>query len=172
MKPVLSLDEIRVLLRKPDPKEYLPCSEVSSGIPLGSITEVTGTGKTEFLTHLLRENTDHRALWVEEYFSVFPPALFQRGVSPEQILFVTAKKEMEWVILNALRSQAFSMVIFDREECDSIFLRRVQLATEKAQAATIWVSSQPQNFWTSSLQLQVKRDGSKLQVETLRKRAV
>ena len=172
LKPVLNLNQIRELLKKPEPKEYLPCAELSSGIPLGCITEVSGTGKTEFLIQFLQKNSGRRVVWVEEYFSLFPLAIFQRGISPEQILFVDAGKEIEWVILNALRSQAFPIVIFDRKECDSIFLKRIQLATKRAQSATIWTTTQSQNFWTSSLQLQVKREGEKIEVDVLRKRAV
>ncbi len=143
-------------------RERFSFSRWETGIPKGAITEITGPGKTAFVADFLKERPDERVIWIEESFSLFPLALEQRGVAPEQVLFVDIgrenSRELEWTLLQALRSQAFSIAVLYSEFEDSRMLRRIQLATESAHAATLWLRSTPHASQTSALSLRIERD--------------
>lgn len=143
-------------------RERFSFSRWETGIPKGAITEITGPGKTAFVADFLKERKEERVIWIEESFSLFPLALEQRGVVPEQVLFVDIGREntneLEWTILQALRSQAFPIAVLYSDVEDSKMLRRIQLATENAHVATLWLRSTPHSSQASHLSLRIERD--------------
>lgn len=72
----LSLVELRSLLSFTSHREFLPLIAFqAAGIPKGAITEISGVGKTEFVTQILGEHSDLRVAWVEKDLSISPFAL-------------------------------------------------------------------------------------------------
>jgi len=73
-------------------------------------------------------------IWVSPTRKVFPPALKAYGISPENILFVDAKKEKEalWIMEEALKCEGLTAVIGEITNLDFKTSRRLQLATEKS----------------------------------------
>jgi hypothetical protein len=94
------------------PRDHLPCPDLRSGIPVGALCEVSGPGKTEFVTRFLAANSEMRVAWIEDELSIYPNALLQRQVDLNRILFVEAGQDSYWSILQALRSQLFGTVIY------------------------------------------------------------
>jgi hypothetical protein len=158
MKRALSLDELRTLLSPQAGREYLSCPFLSSGIPRGAISEVSGSGKTQFAANLLLAHPELKVAWIEEHFSINPFGLQQNKIQPHKVVFVEAGREIEWAAVQALRSKIFQVLVLYGEFKDIKSLRRIQLASEKANAATLWLTPKPQHFWTSSLRLVVKKD--------------
>lgn len=147
MSKALSLEELKRLLQVKE-KENLSCSLLESGIPKGVITEITGTGKTEFVLAFLREHPTLRVAWIEENFSVYPFGFMQRNVSLDRILFVeSGTSDTLWSVLQVLKSQIFSVVVVYAENLDLMALRKIQLASEKSGSATLWLTAKSRALW-------------------------
>ncbi|MSR84604.1 MAG: hypothetical protein EXS58_17085 [Candidatus Latescibacteria bacterium] len=149
-------------------KETLSCSLVAQGIPRGAITEITGIGKTELAVRLIAEHPAFRVAWIEEQMSIFPFGFLQRGIGLDRVLFVDAGPDLAWSVLQVLKAQIFPIVVVYAENLDLSTLRRVQLASETANAATIWLADEPKNLWPVSLQLQSSRMEDEIRAMTLR----
>lgn len=164
--------ELKELLQQRVQLQTLACSLVESGIPLGAITEISGPGKTQLVLRFLAEHPQLTVAWLEESFSICPFSFLQNQVSLSRVLFVDAGESLEWAALQALRSQCFAVLVMYTQELDLQSARRIQLAAEKANAAVIWLSSRPQELWTSKLEITTRReylDGN-LQVHIRRKK--
>jgi len=172
MKAALNLEQLKALLHTHTQKEYLICPSVLNGIPRGAISEISGNGKTQFVANLLVEHQDLKVAWIEDKFSINPFGLQQNKIKPDKIVFVEAGEHIEWAALQALRSQIFPVVVLYGEFRNIKALRRIQMATEKANAVTLWLTPEPQSFWTSSMQIQVLRRarGSETEIRILRQK--
>lgn len=73
------------------------------------------------------------ALWIGAGHTIFPPALKQFGLVPENIIFVDLKKEKEilWVMEEALKCNGLSAVICELKDLSFTASRRLQLAVEQ-----------------------------------------
>jgi hypothetical protein len=170
MKAVPTLDELRALVHAKIQKESLSSSYLTSGIPKGAITEISGAGKTEFVLKFLAEHPELKVAWVEKSFSAYPVGFLQRNVSLGRMFFVEAAQNTNWVALQVLRAQIFSVVVIYSDEIDIKALRRIQIASEKCQATTIWLSTKPSASWPVSLQLKVQRFEDGLHTDILKQR--
>lgn len=139
------------------------------GFAPGALTEISGLGKTEFLSEFLKEHPDFKAVWIESEITVNPQAFFQKGVHLKNILFIESKKDMSWCITQCLQSNCFQVVVgyggvFKEKE-----LRRFQLLCEKAKNHFFILSDKPHNSWVPHLQLEVKK-AKNFEVKTARRR--
>lgn len=164
----LRFQELRAQVHAHYQKQTLSCSLVGQGIPRGAITEITGVGKTELAVRLIAEHPALRVAWIEEKLSIFPFALLQRGIGLDRVLFVDAGPDLAWSVLQVLKAQLFPVVVVYAENLDLNTLRRVQLAAETANAATLWLADEPKNLWPVSLQLQSYRLEGEIKVIALR----
>ncbi len=162
MKAVPTLDELRALVQTKIRKESLSSSYLQSGIPMGAITEISGAGKTEFTLKFLAEHPELKVAWVEKSFSAYPIGFLQRHVSLSQMFFVESAEQTNWVLLQVLRAQIFSVVVVYSDDIDLKTLRRIQIASEKAQTATIWLSMKQSSSWPVCLQVNVHRADEQL----------
>lgn len=164
----LKFAELRAQVHAHYQKETLSCSLVAQGIPRGAITEISGIGKTELAVRLIAEHPGLRVAWIEEQMSIFPFGLLQRGIGLDRVLFVDAGPDLAWSVLQVLKAQIFPVVVVYAEDLDLNTLRRVQLASETANAATIWLANAPKNLWPVSLQLQSYRMEGEIKTTALR----
>lgn len=181
-KNLSTLDSLRELISAVSfrPREHLPCPGLRAGMPVGSLCEVSGVGKTEFVVRFLAANPKLRVAWIEEELSVYPWAVFQREVSLDRILFMEAGADSLWTVNQALRSQLFGAVIFSstttarpllssaqqRNEVrmgqaqpwhrNERTLKSMQLSAEKSRATMIFLSDDPVGAWPVSLQVQIR----------------
>ena len=149
-------------------KEALACSAIEQGIPRGAITAITGAGKTELAVRVIAEHPAFRVAWIEEQMSIFPFGFVQRGICLDLVLFVDAGPDLAWSALQVLKAQIFPVVVVYAENLEVGTLRRVQLAAEAANAAAIWLASEPKDLWPVSLQLQAFRVEDEVRAVTLR----
>src|SRR5262249_52928689 len=151
-------------------KECWPSPDIEPGVPRGALTEISGPGKTEWAARFLAQNSGVPVAWVEEEFSVYPFGLLQKQVGLERVLFVESGEDSRWTVFQALRSQAFGVVLFSSTTTttrsdtgpefvrDERMLRGLQLAAEKSRASMIFLADQPGDSWPVSLQIQVSKD--------------
>ena len=171
MKQV-SVQQLKALVTSKIAKELILSPHLASGIPKGAITSISGAGKTEFVTTVLAANPKLNVAWIEKEFTANPFALLQRKIELKRVLFIEAKNEMDWVILQVLRAQAFSFVIFYLEVMELTTLRRIQLASEKSEVATLWLAPAPRGMWPLCLELEVTKKKSEIQVKVIKERAM
>lgn len=151
-------------------------------IPVGALTEVSGPaggGKTELILEYLARrfsaSPSLRVAWIERQFTLYPPVLASREIVLEQVFFVDAGGSAEgalWASHQILRSGVFSAVVIAAEVRDTIALRRLQLAAEKAQASVFLLSDFPLkgSTWPIRLQLHTRRSSEgPVQVEVLKR---
>jgi hypothetical protein len=166
----LNLEELKALVQRRTAKEVFACTSLPCGIPKGAITEISGAGKTEFALKLLAEHPELKVAWLEKSFSAYPFAFLQRKVALNRVLFVEAGEQVNWVTLQVLRAQLFSVVVVYSDSFDLKTLRRIQIASEKAQVSTIWLSNHPQNAWPISLQVKVQRESEGISSTIIKQR--
>jgi len=92
-------------------RECVPFSYLDQGLPRGALMQICGQGKRELVFEFLAQNPNLNIAWVEEKLTLFPPAILQRQVSLERILFNEAGREVSWVVLQLLRSQLFQFIL-------------------------------------------------------------
>jgi hypothetical protein len=159
---VHSLEELRSRIAPARPREALPFSLVSGGIPKSAITELSGphgAGKTEAVLRFLAENPTIRAAWIEEELTAYPRAFPQAGVGLKRILFVEAGKFALWAALQIIRSRSFKAVVLHAEKIEELELRRLQLAARDAGTSVIMLREKPveHGAWPISLRVKVER---------------
>lgn len=153
-------------------KETHPFSLFAQGFPKGSVVEIFGPGKTEFLVKFLAENKGLRVAWIEPQITIYPFAFLQRDVDLSRILFVEADKENVWATLQILQAQIFQVVALSFQNFDDRNLRKIQLAAEKSQALVVLLNKESTASWVPSVQLHVERPlGLDFHVSALRRRA-
>ncbi len=170
MMATLSLPELKVYLQSHIKKELLSFSKLESGIPKGGITAISGSGKTKLALQFLSEHPDFQVAWIEKSFSAFPFCFLQHNLNLQNVLFAETKDALEWTVLQALKAQAFSVVVVYAETISTSALRRFQLASEKSQCALIWLTVAHPTLWTVSLQIQTQKTAMGLQPFVLRQR--
>lgn len=165
-KKMLSLENLRAMMQPQ--RKYLPYANLH--IPVGALTAISGSGKTSFVSNFIAEHPELRVVWIESKFSIFPFAILQKKISLDRILFVEAGEQCEWTVLQVLKSQVFSIVVLYTEQVPLKSLRRFQIASEKAGASFIWLTSHPQLLWPIHLEIEVKKAQEVLTATVLRQR--
>lgn len=138
-------------------QERIASSLLSEGIPRGALVELTGPSRVEWCLAFLREHPKLKVCWIEEKFTLFPPAIKQRGCNLEHFLFVEAGAELFKPLRKAIRSQVFDVLIAPSAFADDRALKALQLLTEKANAALFLLGSKPRTAWQISVQLECLR---------------
>lgn len=185
-RAALTLEEIREKFCTPVETDVFPLqpqsvttgSEFIPGIPRGALTEVSGSGKTEWISRFLANHSQLWTAWVDADLSVFPVGLAQRQVNLERLLFVNAAEagqrvqesgtgpgvapetELEWCVLQLLASRLFPIVILSGERLGPFSdrgLRRIEVAARQARAAVMMVSQTPSEVaWPFALRLKLE----------------
>lgn len=167
-----NLRAITGILKGPLERRHFPFT-LAGGIPRGAITAIHGPeggGKTQAVLDFLAENPGCRVAWIESRLTLYPCALPRAGVAPERVLFVEAGEHALWCVHQCLRSGLFGVVVVriaataGAGETD---LRRLQLASERAEAAVLVLSEAPfqTRTWAVALRLRVSRSGRRLVIQ-------
>jgi protein ImuA len=111
-----------------------------SGLPLGCIHEVTGTGLASAIAFAsLLSNCISQTgpiLYVAPDRSFYPLGLLPFGVRFEEWIHVSARrsKDLTWTVLEAIRCSQVKAVLAIMPSADLTFCRRLQLAAENSGA--------------------------------------
>lgn len=126
----------------------------SSEVPIGALSQVTGSTRVSWLVERLAEKPELSVAWIEKELSVFPTALAQRGVDLDSVLYVETGNsfaDWEWAVLQVLDSQLFQLVVMAFEPVSSSAmmrtLKRFQIAAERARAAAVFLSEKETSAW-------------------------
>lgn len=173
-----SPERVRETYSFPGLSESPECPEYGDGLPKGALVEISGeagSGKTELLLECLARSGETRVAWVEQGFTVYPSAFPQKGVRLGRVLFVDALSEEQalWSIQQMIRSGLFGIgVLVVPRLTNTIVLRRLQLAAERAQATIVLVQEQAvtEGAWPIALQLRISRPHARPVVHVLRRR--
>ena len=142
------------------------------GLPQGSLIEIAGSGKTEFVALFLKEQPELKTAWVEDSISINPYALRQKGVRLKNILFIEAGREISWCLNQALQSGCFQVVVAESRSFREKDLRRYQLLSEKSNGHFFLLSETLGKSWAPHLQFQVEKLGSQLKIKNSRQRGL
>ncbi len=153
-------------------KERSSFSLYPEGFSLGSIIEITGRGKTEWLATFLREHPDYKVAWVEREISINPYALFQKQVELKNILFIEAKNQLMWCLTQAIGSGCFKVMITGEDQLNENEMRRCQLLSEKHQAHFFILGEKPNDSWVPNLKLKILKFENQLRVAVIKKRGL
>ncbi|RYY44037.1 MAG: Error-prone repair protein ImuA [Chitinophagaceae bacterium] len=76
------------------------------------------------------------SIWINAAADIFPPALANYGIAPENIIFITVKKEKDilWTMEEALKCEGITAVVGELQELSFTASRRLQLAVEKSKS--------------------------------------
>ena len=154
-------------------KQFLPAPQLGSNIvPQGSIVELLGDYKIEWLSQFLAFHPDLKVFWAERSPSILPTALHQRGVKLSQITFAILGQDLVQPLRRALQSQVFSVVIAPQMFTEIKILQAFQLFAEKSNCILFLLGQeQASNAWPISLQLQInKGEKQQFEIEILRQR--
>lgn len=165
------LTELRKLIGAIDgtqTKPSRPFSLLTHGVPLSSLIEITGIGKTEFVASFLKEHRGLKTAWIEKKISINPYALWQRGVDTNSILFLECGGEAIWATQQVIGSHVFQAIVLSEIEFSEKDLRKFQLLIEKTNAHLLLLSKEVHQSWVPALQIQVSEG---LNHKLLRKRA-
>jgi hypothetical protein len=161
---LLQLKEMIALKEGRLHRERLPSSTLSCGLPKAAITEITGTAKIEWVIQFLKENPTLKVFWVETKFSLYPPALYLRGLNTNRFVFAECGAELFLSLRKALRCQVFECVISPSVFSELKKLKALQLLTEKANCSLILLAERASCAWPIQVQFDVHRDQIGLQV--------
>jgi hypothetical protein len=165
------IEKLRSLVGTKTERELIPFSLLSHGIPKGAITEISGKGKTEFVLQFLKENPEIRVAWIERNFSAYPFGFLQREVSLDRFLFIEGERDLDWCVYQALRTSVFQAVIVYSEHMELNSLRRIQLQSEKALSATLWLTNEPKDAWPVHLRIAIEKENEEICATILKQRS-
>lgn len=165
MLPRLSLAELREKIGQtatplgPPPGWRLP-GDVSHPLPRGALVELLGSGSREWLFSLFRMHEKTRIAWIEPQLSLFPPAVFQRGVDLSRLLFVETEKEWTWALLQVLRAKLFHFAVTPMELVPAngtdVFLRKLQIQAERSGTTLFFLSEQETPFFAITHRIRIE----------------
>lgn len=164
----MSLQELKQALpERFHERERLPASFWPGGVPRGALTALigdSGQGKCSLGLSLLAQNPSLHAAWIEERFSLNPCAFPLAGVQLERVLFIEAGQNALWAAHQILESGLFEiLLISSKNPYPEKELRKLQLASEKANASVLLLIEQLRSSrtWPISLRLKVNRHEQK-----------
>ena len=143
-------------------KQKLHCPSLDLCLPKPGLAQVAGFGKTEVASQILKDHLTHRTAWIEDKFSLYPPALTQRSINQTKILFAEAGSHILWTTLQIVRSQVFSLVFMKCPTPSENELRKLQLACEQSDTCLIHLSREPDPLWPFALVLNSSTTGLKI----------
>jgi hypothetical protein len=111
-------------------------------VPQGSIVEIVGSARFELTIKFICEQPDLNVAWVESQFTLFPPAVAQRGVDVTRWLLVEAGEKAQWAVEELLNSHFFSVIIAPDLRLPLAIWRRLQLDCERAGCSLFILSEQ------------------------------
>jgi len=120
------------VINKSFPNQTFPIAATHEFI---SDTAQNGAASSGFIAALLRVTMCKGAcLWVSTRGTIFPPALVEFGVTPDQVIFVDVKttKEALWIIEEGLKCESLAAVVGEVPELGFTESRRLQLAVEQS----------------------------------------
>jgi protein ImuA len=89
-------------------------------------------------------------LWISHKRTLFPPALKFFGIEPDRVIFIDVQneKDMPWMVEEALKCQALSVVFGELKEINLTESRRLQLAVEQSRVTGFLHRFNPRNTHT------------------------
>ena len=141
-----------------NPKHISNFSHYPSGIPAGSLVELSGSAKLEWLVHFFKENPTLKIFWIEDKMTLLPTAIEQREVSLERFVFVESDKDFLKPLRQALKSKAFACVVAPRFTQDEKTLKVLQLLAEESLATVFLLTKKPIIAWPLSIQLSIEHE--------------
>ena len=160
------------LISSPE-KKYLFAPQLGTKtVAQGSVVEILGDYKIEWLSQFLALHPDLKVFWAERSPSILPTALHQRGVKLSQITFALLGQDLVQPLRRAIQSQVFSVVIAPQVFSEIKIFQAFQLFAEKSNCILFLLGQeQASSAWPISLQLQIEK-GQKQQfeIEILRQR--
>ncbi len=165
LRSLLEQKQVKAGLEKHQPAHLLryrlSSSSLSCGIPMGAITEISGSAKLEWLMQFLLEHQELRVFWIEQQFLLNPQALLQRGLTPDRFIFAECFQDLFACCRKALQSQMFQCIVAPHVFDDPSSLKALQLFSEKFNVMLVLLAEHSsRQAWPLTLQFAVNRLGA------------
>lgn len=158
-------------LEAPRPRETYATHLLSSGIPKGSLVELIGNQKTEWLLAFLKEQSSGRIFWAERDQKILPTAIHQRGVNLERITFGLLGADPTPSLRRIVQSQLYSFIIAPQCFEEIRVFKAFQLLTEKSQSVLFLLGNkEPTPAWPITLQLEISQHDGEWRTQVLRQK--
>jgi hypothetical protein len=112
-------------------------------IPQGSVVEVFGNARFEFMIKFFCEQRDLTVAWVESQWTLFPPAVAQRNVDVTRWLLVEAGEKALWAVEELLTSHFFTAILVPDLQLTLPLWRRLQLECQRSGTTLFILSEEP-----------------------------
>jgi hypothetical protein len=112
-------------------------------LPQGSLVEVFGNARFEFAVKFFCEQPDLAVAWVEPEWTLFPPAVAQRGVDITRWLLVEAGEKALWAVEELLNSHFFSVILVADLKLSLAVWRRLQIECQRSGCTLLVLSKEP-----------------------------
>lgn len=98
------------------------------------------------MTMLMQENGV--CIWISAGRTLFPPALARYNISPERVIFIDLKQELQvlWAMEEALKCNGLAAVVGEMRGLDFTASRRLQLAVEQSRVTGFLLRKQPRTL--------------------------
>lgn len=140
-------------------RESWVAPDLENGIPKGSVIELLGPQKYEWMIQFLKHHPQIKTFWAEREQQVLPTALHQRGLDLRQITFGLFPDAAFVPLRRIIQSQVYEVIISAQQFKELKMLRAFQLLTEKANNVLFLVSQHEASVaWPLTLQLHIEKD--------------
>ncbi len=137
-------------------KDFWSAPSFAPGIAKGSLVELMGNARTEWLLELFRLHQDALIFWCEKESSVNPTAIHQRGIALERIKFITSTAHLQQSLRLALQSGQYPFVVAPAAFEEVRVFQRLQLLAEKSKSTLFLLAKEKFSAaWPISLQMDI-----------------
>ncbi|MEY4616587.1 MAG: hypothetical protein RJB66_1547 [Pseudomonadota bacterium] len=132
-------------------------------VPQGSMVEVVGKARFEFAIKFLCEQSDLMVACVESEWTLFPPAVAQRGVDITSWLLVEAGERAVWAVEELLHSHFFSVILAPDLRLSQPLWRRLHLECQRSGTSLMILSEESHEQVGSLFVIEAELNQGKLQ---------
>lgn len=152
-------------------RDSFSAPNLPSGVPKGTVVEITGPRKYEWYISFLKQHPELRCFWAERQPQVLPTSLHQRGVNLENITFGILGDDCFVSIRKIIQSQVYPVILTTTPFKELKMLRAFQLLTEKSNTILFLAGSKEVTpAWPISLQLHIARGANGFQINVLKQK--
>lgn len=152
------LAHLRAMLRETSScveQTMFAAPELEIGIPSGSLVEITGPAKTEWLCRFLNLHPNLQIYWAEQYPRLLPTALYQRGIHFNRVTFAHLGNHLHAGLRQAAQNSSFQVLVAPNIFASVKEYQTLRLFAQKTRTVIFLLGREkPVTAWPISLQIE------------------
>ncbi len=173
MNKAEAIKNLRKLTSSPETleKDFWKTPNFSPGIAKGSLVELMGNARTEWLLELFKLHQEPFIFWCERETVANPTAIHQRGLSLHRIKFINTSGDLQQPLRLALESGQYPFIIAPTVFDEVRIFQRFQLLAEKSKSTLFFLAKEQFNSaWPISLQMAINFSDEGLDINVTRQK--